>query len=95
MSSNTCQELRKAKNVGILESHLKNLQAHMSHGQIDLGAFPVGCWVEANSVQLQFTSNLQDLEIGFGGRLAPADGNAETKTLENHNMSALELSFPS
>lgn len=35
----------------------------MSDSQIDLGALSVSCWVEANSVHLQFTSNLQDLEI--------------------------------
>lgn len=52
------------------DAHLKHLKAHVSNGQVDLGAFPVGRWVEADAVHLQFTRNLQDLEIWFSGSLA-------------------------
>lgn len=44
-------------------SHLKNLEAHVRNSQVNFGAFPVSCWVEANAVHFQFTGNLQDLEI--------------------------------
>lgn len=44
-------------------SHLENLKAHMSNSQINFGAFPVSGWVEADTVHLQFTGNLQDLEV--------------------------------
>lgn len=44
-------------------SHLKNLNAHMSDSEIDLGAFSVRCGVEAHAVHFQFPGDLQDLEI--------------------------------
>lgn len=49
---------------------LKNLKAHVSNSQIDLGALSVSRWVEADAIHFQFTDNLQDLEIGFSRSLA-------------------------
>lgn len=39
-------------------SHLKNLQAHVSDREVDLGAFAISCWVEADAVHFQFTGDL-------------------------------------
>lgn len=38
--------------------HLKNLQAHVSDREVDLGAFAISCWVEADAVHFQFTGDL-------------------------------------
>lgn len=43
--------------------HLKNLQAHVRNSQVNFGAFPVGCWVEADAIHLQFTGDFKDLEV--------------------------------
>lgn len=43
----------------------------MRNGQIDLGSLPVGCRMEPDTVHLQFTGDLQDLEVRLGRRLAP------------------------
>lgn len=56
-------------------NHLKNLKAHVSNSQIDLGALPVGRWMETDAVHLQFAGNLQDLKIWFGRSLAPETEN--------------------
>lgn len=44
-------------------SHLEDLQAYVSHGQIDLRSLAIGCWVEADAVHLQFTGDLQNLKV--------------------------------
>lgn len=43
----------------------------MRNGQVDLGSLPVGRRMETDAVQLQFTGDLQDLEVRLGRRLAP------------------------
>lgn len=53
-------------------NHLKNLKAHIGNSEVDLGAFTVCCWVETDTIQFQFTSNLQNLKIRFSWSLTPA-----------------------
>lgn len=43
----------------------------MRNGQVDLGSLPVGRRMETDAVHLQFTGDLQDLEVRLGRRLTP------------------------
>lgn len=43
----------------------------MRNGQVDLGSLPVGCRMKPDAVHLQFASDLQDLEVRLGRRMAP------------------------
>lgn len=37
--------------------YLKNLKAHVRNRQINFGVFPVCCWMETNTIHLQFAGN--------------------------------------
>lgn len=63
----------------------------MRNGQVDLGSFTVGRRMEADAVHLQLTSNLQDLEVRLGRRLAPGQG--KKKTIRRLSRAAKLVAF--
>lgn len=63
--------------------YLKDLQAHVCDSQVDLGALSVSGGMKANPIHLQFTSNLQNLEIWFCWGLPTTGEEAKTKIREN------------
>lgn len=51
--------------------YLEHEDSHVGHGQVDLGALPVGSLVKPDAVHLQLPGHLQHLEIRLRGGLAP------------------------
>lgn len=50
----------------------------MRNSQVDLGSLPIGGRVETDAVHLQFTGDLQDLEVRLSRRLAPGQENGQS-----------------